>query len=72
MKTLKRLATIIHVIVDLKKCLFQLERHFEKALKEKRGFIIKKMGEDGACLFRAVGMSTLAADYYNVILHVLP
>ena len=28
---------------------------FEKELKEKRGFVIKKMGEDGACLFRAVG-----------------
>ncbi|ELU11592.1 hypothetical protein CAPTEDRAFT_227475 [Capitella teleta] len=32
----------------------ELERCFEEALKEKRGFIIKKMGEDGACLFRAV------------------
>jgi hypothetical protein len=30
------------------------EIHFEKELKEKRGFIIKKMSEDGACLFRAV------------------
>lgn len=35
--------------------LSQLERRFEQALKEKRGFVIKKMGEDGACLFRAVG-----------------
>jgi hypothetical protein len=33
----------------------QDEIHFEKELKEKRGFIIKKMSEDGACLFRAVG-----------------
>ncbi|XP_076469586.1 OTU domain-containing protein 5-like isoform X2 [Babylonia areolata] len=32
----------------------ELERWFEQALKEKKGFIIKKMGEDGACLFRAV------------------
>ncbi|PVD25049.1 hypothetical protein C0Q70_15546 [Pomacea canaliculata] len=32
----------------------ELERRFEQALKEKRGFVIKKMGEDGACLFRAV------------------
>lgn len=33
----------------------QLEQWFEQALKENKGFIIKKMGEDGACLFRAVG-----------------
>ncbi|KAJ8301676.1 hypothetical protein KUTeg_020663 [Tegillarca granosa] len=32
----------------------ELERWFEQTLKEKKGFIIKKMGEDGACLFRAV------------------
>ncbi|KAH9518967.1 OTU domain-containing protein 5 [Bulinus truncatus] len=32
----------------------ELEQWFEKALKEKKGFVIKKMGEDGACLFRAV------------------
>jgi len=37
--------------------LFQLEKWFEEAIKEKRGFSIKKMGEDGACLFRAVGKS---------------
>ncbi|XP_038068480.1 OTU domain-containing protein 5-B-like [Patiria miniata] len=30
------------------------ERMFEKALKEKRSFIIKQMSPDGACLFRAV------------------
>ena len=35
--------------------LLQLERWFTKALKEKRKFVIKKMNEDGACLFRAVG-----------------
>jgi len=38
-------------------CLFvmdlQRERRFEKKMR-KIGFIIKKMGEDGACLFRAV------------------
>jgi len=33
----------------------QKEHWFEQALKEKRGFIIKRMGEDGACLFRSVG-----------------
>jgi OTU domain-containing protein 5 len=31
------------------------ERHFELGLMQK-GLKIKKMGEDGACLFRAVGM----------------
>ncbi|XP_055023816.2 OTU domain-containing protein 5-A isoform X2 [Misgurnus anguillicaudatus] len=30
------------------------EHWFEKALGEKKGFVIKKMKEDGACLFRAV------------------
>lgn len=33
----------------------QQEHWFEKALTEKKGFVIKKMKEDGACLFRAVG-----------------
>lgn len=28
--------------------------HFARALKEKKGFIIKPVQEDGACLFRAV------------------
>ncbi|XP_052678620.1 OTU domain-containing protein 5-B-like [Crassostrea angulata] len=32
----------------------ELEAWFEKTLKEKKGWDIKKMGEDGACLFRAV------------------
>ncbi|XP_061054194.1 OTU domain-containing protein 5-like [Eubalaena glacialis] len=32
----------------------QQERWFEKALRDKKGFIIKQMKEDGACLFRAV------------------
>ncbi|KAK3101139.1 hypothetical protein FSP39_001235 [Pinctada imbricata] len=32
----------------------ELEVRFEEALKEKKGWVIKKMGEDGACLFRAV------------------
>ena len=31
-----------------------MERNFELTLK-KRGFILKRMREDGACLFRAVG-----------------
>ena len=33
----------------------KMERQFEQALKEKKGFVIKKMAQDGACLFRAVG-----------------
>ncbi|KAF0885242.1 KCND1 protein, partial [Crocuta crocuta] len=32
----------------------QQEHWFEKALRDKKGFIIKQMKEDGACLFRAV------------------
>ncbi|KAM8919595.1 OTU domain-containing protein 5 [Pelodytes ibericus] len=32
----------------------QQEHWFEKTLQEKKGFIIKQMKEDGACLFRAV------------------
>ncbi|XP_046841652.1 OTU domain-containing protein 5-A-like [Xenia sp. Carnegie-2017] len=32
----------------------EMERNFEKILKEKKGFVIKKTVEDGACLFRAV------------------
>lgn len=43
---LKRLNTGI----DFKK----VEAEFEENLKKKRGFTIKPMGEDGACLFRAV------------------
>lgn len=33
--------------------LLQEDRNFEKKMR-KRGFLVKKMGEDGACLFRAV------------------
>ena len=32
----------------------EVEKRFEKKMR-KKGFIIKKMAEDGACLFRAVG-----------------
>ncbi|CAF1182485.1 unnamed protein product [Rotaria sordida] len=32
----------------------ELEMHFVKTLKEKKGFIIKPVQEDGACLFRAI------------------
>lgn len=32
----------------------ELEAKFERVMKEKKGFIIKPMKEDGACLFRAV------------------
>lgn len=34
----------------------EIEIRFEKKMR-KKGFIIKKMAEDGACLFRAVGRS---------------
>ena len=34
----------------------QKEEQFERRLRKERGFIIKKMIADGACLFRAVGM----------------
>jgi len=34
----------------------QLERTFAEALKSARGFYVKEMVQDGACLFRAVGM----------------
>lgn len=33
--------------------LLQRDRRFEKLMK-KRGFVIKPMGQDGACLFRSV------------------
>ena len=32
----------------------ELESKFQRIMKEKKGFIIKPMKEDGACLFRAV------------------
>ncbi|XP_060079189.1 OTU domain-containing protein 5-like [Ylistrum balloti] len=32
----------------------ELERLFDTTMKDKKGWIIKKMAEDGACLFRAV------------------
>lgn len=44
------------IVIQFFFCIFQLEAWFEKTLKEKKGWVIKKMGEDGACLFRAVGM----------------
>ena len=34
--------------------MLQLERCFERALKDQRDLCIKSMGKDGACLFRAV------------------
>lgn len=36
----------------------EVEKRFEKKMR-KKGFIIKKMAEDGACLFRAVGRFSL-------------
>ena len=35
--------------------ILQLEKVFENALKDTHGCVIKKMANDGACLFRAVG-----------------
>ena len=32
-----------------------MEKNFERDLCEKKGFNIKEMATDGACLFRAVG-----------------
>ncbi|XP_065314191.1 uncharacterized protein LOC135923397 isoform X2 [Gordionus sp. m RMFG-2023] len=42
-----------NVIIDPEK-LKEMERLFEKSLEEEKGYKIKKMSEDGACLFRAV------------------
>ena len=35
--------------------LLQSERLFEQAMKKECGYIVRKMKNDGACLFRAVG-----------------
>ncbi|XP_054043084.1 OTU domain-containing protein 5 isoform X2 [Rissa tridactyla] len=40
--------------VEMDPAMAEQEHRFEKALREKKGFIIKRMKEDGACLFRAV------------------
>ena len=32
----------------------EVEKVFEKQMKEQKGFFIRKMKEDGACLFRAI------------------
>ncbi|XP_058717631.1 OTU domain-containing protein 5-like isoform X1 [Poecile atricapillus] len=40
--------------VEMDPATAEQEHRFEKALREKKGFIIKRMKEDGACLFRAV------------------
>lgn len=55
-------AVTSHLLLPLCVCVcmcvsVQQEHWFEKALREKKGFVIKKMKEDGACLFRAVGES---------------
>lgn len=46
---------LINFIIIIKNFLCQLESTFRKTIKEKKGFIIKPIKEDGACLFRAVG-----------------
>ncbi|XP_071810412.1 OTU domain-containing protein 5-A-like [Asterias amurensis] len=44
------------------------ERMFEKALKEKRHFIIKHMSPDGACLFRAVADQVYGdQEWHNIV-----
>ena len=43
----------------------QRERRFEKQL-QKKGFIIKQMCPDGACLFRAVGKSFRGLLFTNI------
>ncbi|OQV24327.1 OTU domain-containing protein 5-A [Hypsibius exemplaris] len=42
--------------------LAQKEVNFARLLKEKRGFVIKNMKEDGACLFRAVADQVLGDE----------
>jgi OTU domain-containing protein 5 len=45
----------------------QRERRFEKKMR-KKGYIIKKMGEDGACLFRAVSDQVYGdQEMHNVV-----
>lgn len=50
--------------------MFQLEMRFARALKEKKGFVIKPIQEDGACLFRAVCMymSTMLIPFFILLL----
>ena len=50
--------------------MLQKEEIFEVELKERRGFIIKKMVPDGACLFRAVGMMFMKIFCYLLLLLV--
>jgi len=52
---IKHVIMIPHCVCPEVLPLLQQEHWFEKALQEKKGFVIKKMKEDGACLFRAVG-----------------
>ena len=47
--------------------LLQRERKFEQTLKTNRGFVIKKMRPDGACLFRAVGMPMISVPISYVL-----
>jgi len=49
----------------------QKELWFEQTLKEKRGFIIKRMGEDGACLFRSVGKYIFPQNMWDSVGSVL-
>lgn len=44
------------------------EKEFEMMLVEKKGFKIKKMAEDGACLFRAIGMEICVLHLYKLLI----
>ncbi|XP_014675094.1 PREDICTED: LOW QUALITY PROTEIN: OTU domain-containing protein 5-like [Priapulus caudatus] len=45
----------------------ELERRLEQALKEKNGFEIKRMQEDGACLFRAIADQVYGDEEMNSV-----
>lgn len=42
--------------------MIEMEKRFEKKMRTKKGLMIEKMGEDGACLFRAVGQYQCLPD----------
>lgn len=45
-----------------------IEQHFERELKEKRGWVIRKMAQDGNCLFRAVADQVYGdAEMHDVV-----
>lgn len=52
---MKKAVKMCNFILRLNFFFSQKEELFEVELKERRGYEIKKMVPDGACLFRAVG-----------------